>query len=275
MSLTQTSTSLELWELAQIPAPALTLVYSWSLWAWVFPTVKWGQPHRAMRALRKSLGISFHQTVPGLGVVPPPPPSHPSLVKPRKHVGLRIRRSWMWIPALLFTLCLILDKSRYLPAPHSQSGVIIAPGRDAPHMDWVSSHRLGPAWNRVLVSICFCFSPCASLRTGILSALQTSHSPPLCNGGAEAAITVTGLRGAHIHPLTNHKAASIISNGSTALVTEEGGGTYYLWGSPSWSHGSIASLTQWTWICTNSGGDSGEQRSLACCSAKNQTWLSD
>lgn len=147
---------------------------------------------------------------------------------------------------MLFTHCLILDKSRYLPAPHSQSGVIITPRQGWSHVDWVSSHRPGPAWSRALVSVCFCFSPCVSLRTGFLSALQTSHSPPLCNGGAEAAITATGLRGAHIHPLTNHKTAPIIPNGSTALVTEEAGGTYYLWGSPPWAHGSIASLIQLT-----------------------------
>lgn len=104
-------------------------------------------------------------------------------------------------------------------------------------MDRVSSHRPRPAWSRALVIVCFCLSPCASLRTGVLSALQTGHSPPPpCSGGAEAAITVTGLRGASIQPLTNHKTAPIIPNDSTTFLTEGGVGTCHLWGSPPWSN---------------------------------------
>ena len=168
------------------------------------------------------MGISFHQTVPGLGIVPRHLP--PESCEAEKSCGLAAQEVLDVNPSFDIYSLSHLGQVPLPPCTSFTKRGDNHPQQGWSHMNWVSSHRPGPAWSRALVSVCLCLSPCASLRTGVLSALQTSHSPPLCNGGAEAAITATGLRGAHIYPLRNHKTAPIIPNGSTALVTKEGVG---------------------------------------------------
>lgn len=96
MSLTQTSPSLGPRELVQIPAPALTSGKLFGSLSLSFPNYKMATTSQGYeRSLKEEKDGNFLLSSSSSVRNSPSPPSHPSLVKQRKHMDLWLRKTWM------------------------------------------------------------------------------------------------------------------------------------------------------------------------------------